>query len=335
MPIVFFCQSCGARFEVDAHMAGKRGHCKKCGQMMTIPRAVDIASMSAMPALAMAGAGAAPAARATAGASAAVAGRSMSSWLKDGMSKVGLAPLTVDRMPAGFRKQTKPSPLDDAADSKPYVLAQPVREAHGRVTRQDNAALNLWRRKVGGLEKLFRKLNQAAYLISVPFLLILIFGAVVKSRQLALFGAAAVVLLNVGRLAAGAANVALVPLRDGVNVAKMKKPLWRVIEPAVTIVAVIVAFTFIPWLSRGDPSSKDIAGQLRSGAQQLKADIKGEVGRVVDVDKLGEQAQQGLKHVGDKAKEIDLKKLSEQAQDKLKSFRSSSGAAETEGSPPG
>jgi hypothetical protein len=226
----------------------------------------------------------------------------MSSWLKDGMSKVGLAPLTVDRMPAGFRRPTKPSPLDDAADSKPYVLAEPAREARGRVTRQDNAALNLWRRQIGGLQKLFRKLNQAAYLISVPFLVILIFGAVVKSRQIALFGAAAVVLLNVGRLAAGAANLALVPLRDGVNVGKMKKPFWRVIEPAVTIVAVIVAFTFIPWLSGGEPSSKDIAGQLRSGAQQLKSDIKGEVGRVVDVNKLGEQAKQGLKQLGDKAK---------------------------------
>jgi hypothetical protein len=39
MGIVFFCRSCGARFEVDLRMAGKRGHCKKCGQQMTIPRA--------------------------------------------------------------------------------------------------------------------------------------------------------------------------------------------------------------------------------------------------------------------------------------------------------
>ena len=39
MNIVFFCQSCGARFEVDPRMAGKKGHCKKCGQFMSIPRA--------------------------------------------------------------------------------------------------------------------------------------------------------------------------------------------------------------------------------------------------------------------------------------------------------
>jgi hypothetical protein len=117
----------------------------------------------------------------------------------------------------------------------------------------------------------------------------------------------------------------------------MKKPLWRVIEPAITIAAVVVAFTFLPWLSRGEASSKDkdLTGRLRSGAQQLKDDIKGEVGRVVDVDQLEERAQQGLKQLGDKAKEIDLNKIGEQAQDKLKSFRSPSGGAETKKSPPG
>ena len=52
MGIVFFCQSCGARFEVDPRMAGMKGHCKKCGQYMAIPRAQEIASMAAMPALA-------------------------------------------------------------------------------------------------------------------------------------------------------------------------------------------------------------------------------------------------------------------------------------------
>ena len=34
MSIVFFSQSCGARFEVEARMAGKRGRCKKCGQLI-------------------------------------------------------------------------------------------------------------------------------------------------------------------------------------------------------------------------------------------------------------------------------------------------------------
>jgi hypothetical protein len=107
-----------------------------------------------------------------------------------------------------------------------------------------------------------------------------------------------VVLLNIGRLVAGVANLAVVPLRDGVNPVKMKKPAWRVAEPALTIVAVVLAFTFIPWLSGRQSTKGRIADRIRSGAQDLKKEMKGEVGRVVDVDQLGTQAQEKLKEFG-------------------------------------
>src|SRR5262249_60870238 len=87
MGIVFFCQSCGARFEVDPRMAGKSGHCKKCGQLMTIPRPDEIASMVAMPALAGAGVGGTY--------RAAAAGSPIGALLQAGISKVGPAPSTV------------------------------------------------------------------------------------------------------------------------------------------------------------------------------------------------------------------------------------------------
>ncbi len=58
MNIVFFCRSCGSRFEVDPRASGKQGRCKKCGQRMTVPKAGEVASMASMPALAMAGVGA-------------------------------------------------------------------------------------------------------------------------------------------------------------------------------------------------------------------------------------------------------------------------------------
>src|SRR5437868_4323649 len=106
MNIVFFCQSCGSRFEIDPRAGGKHGRCNKCGQRMTVPRAEEIASMAAMPALAVAGAGAGS------------GSASASSWLARVGSQVGLAPITIDRMPAGYRK---PSRFDDAPDdSKPY-----------------------------------------------------------------------------------------------------------------------------------------------------------------------------------------------------------------------
>ncbi len=56
MGVVFFCQSCGARFEVESRLAGKKGRCKQCGQYMTVPKAEQLASSVSMPAMAMAGA---------------------------------------------------------------------------------------------------------------------------------------------------------------------------------------------------------------------------------------------------------------------------------------
>jgi hypothetical protein len=332
MGIVFFCQSCGARFDVDPRMAGKKGRCKKCGQHMAIPRAEELASSAAMPALAMAGVGGGVAAGASLGGPAVAA--SIGSLLRAGISQAVLAPITIDRMPMGPRKPTKPSPLDDAEDSKPYMLAQPVNQNRGRVKPQDHAVVRLWRNQLGGLQKLFRNISQAAYLLSVPFIMILILGAAVGSRSTALMGATAVVLLNVGRLIAGAANFSLVPFRDGINWKKMKKPAWRIAEPALTIVAVVLAFTFIPSLSQGRADSGNFADRVVSGAEDLKKEMKGEVDKVVDVDKLGTQAQQKLKELGDQAKDFDIKKLGAQAQDKLKQLGGSSNDGSTRPAPP-
>ncbi len=211
------------------------------------------------------------------------------------------------------------SALDDAEDSKPYVLAQPVREKRGKASVQDHAVLRIWRKQLGNIQKVFRTINQAAYLISVPFLMILIFGAVVKNHQIAIFGATFVVLVNIVRLASGAANLAVIPFRDGINTGKMKKPIRRVIEPAITIGLVVIAFTFIPWLSVGQTAKGSIADRIRSGAKELKQEIKGEVSRVVDVEKIGSQAQEKLKELGDKAGALNV-----QAQEKLKELGSSS-----------
>jgi hypothetical protein len=268
MSIVFFCQSCGARFAVDDRAAGKQGRCKQCGQHMVVPKAEEIASMAAMPALAMAGAGGALAAVTPGG-----------NWLAQVSSKVGLVPLSVDRMPKIFRK---PSPLDDdLGDSKPYALAKPERGAAGaRSAGPANAVVIAWRGQIGRVMKVLRWINQGAYLLSVPFIMLLLLGATIHNRSMAVSGATVVVLLNLARLVFGVANVAAVPLRDGINLKKMKKPLQRVIEPVVTIILVILAFAFIPWLAHGDDApEKSITERLSDSAHSLKKDIRGKAAR--------------------------------------------------------
>jgi hypothetical protein len=286
MSIVFYCQSCGARFEVAARLAGKKGHCKKCGQMMSIPRAEQLASMTAMPALAGAGAGAED------------AGPSIGGWLRSDALSAVLAPITVDRMRIGAKRS---SPLDDLEDSKPYTLARPQAVSRGRAVAPVGAALGLWRRQIGVFQKLFRSVNETAYLLSIPFIVILLVGIVLKSRSTALFGATFVVVLSVGRIVAGLAGLASVPLRSGLDAGKMKKPFRRVAEPVITVGLIIAAFTFIPWLSSGSASKGTVVERLKANTKSLRAEMKGE-----------------LRKTAGKAADIDLESLSAGAREKLK-----------------
>jgi hypothetical protein len=300
MGIVFFCNSCGARFEVDARMAGKKGRCKKCGQFMVIPRSEEIASMAAIPALAGVAEGdeRGPVVKGNATPS--------PNWLATDLSKALLAPITLDRIPVSRVRPSKPSPLDDAEDSKPYMLTKPVNEDRGAVKAQGNTLAAVWRHQVGGVIKVFRKINQTAYLISVPFLMVLIVGTVIGHRPTAVLGATLVVLLNIARFVSGFINVAMVPLRDGMDMEKLKKPLQRVLEPVVTIGLVVVAFTFVPWIAQGSTQG-NITDRLEETAVDLKAEIKQEVrglikdARQLDVEKLGEKAQQKLNSLGGSA----------------------------------
>ena len=354
MAIVFFCQSCGARFEVAPRLAGKKGRCKTCGQVMHVPKAEELASMSSMPALAASGerraaaaaiAAAVPVARAstlaTAGRRGAASGggkpQSMNDWLDQSLSKIGLAPLSRAAIP---KKPFLPSALDDAEDSKPYVLEKPDRRsARGKGGGPPNAVVVAWRKEISLIHKIFRWLNQSAYLASVPFIVILLFGIAVKVHGISIFGATFVVLLNIGRIVAGIADLAVIPLRDGLSPAKLKKPVRRVVEPIATIAAVWVAFAFIPWLRYSEASTGTITDRLRSTAKGLESDIKSELGTVTDkaktleLDKLGAQAQEKLRGAVEQAKSIDLNKLGAQAQDKLKGLQSSPGA-QTEKPPP-
>ena len=230
---------------------------------MTIPRAEEIASMVAMPVLAAAAVGAGVPSAASPG----DGGASIGSWLKAGISKVGLAPLTVNRMPL---RPKKPSPLDDAEDSKPYVLAKPLvetsRPSAGAGQHRPEALEAGTRRHSEALPQDQR--GRVSALRPIPDDLLL--GAAVRNRPMALFGATVVVLLNVGRLIAGVANLSVVPFRDGINLSKMKKPFRRVLEPLLTIGLVILAFTFIPWLSTGKAAKGSLGGVSVPAPRPLK-----------------------------------------------------------------
>jgi general stress protein CsbA len=236
---------------------------------MTVPKAEQIASMAAMPAIAAVALGAGPGAGSP----------PASNWLAQMTSKVGLAPLTIDRMPA----TKKPSMFaeDDLADSKPYALAKPDRVSSGRPVEQVSGLKILWRRQLGIIENLFRWINQTAYLLSVPFIVLLLFAAVTRNRHLATVSATVVVLLNIGRLVSGFANLVVIPFRDGMSWKRLKKPIRRLIEPVGTIALVVLAFTFLPSLSKGG-TSKGILQKLEQKLAEEQAAAKALEGKPTD-----------------------------------------------------
>jgi hypothetical protein len=273
---------------------------------MLIPEAKQLASMVAMPALAGVSAGASSSAQGTA------------DWLKGSLNNAALKPLTIESMPIGRRsKPAAPAtPLDNWDDSKPYLMAIPEKGEPGRRSTSHAAGLitRTWKRQIRSLEGVFRWINQGAYFISVPFIVLFLLGAVIKNRNVAIFAGTFVVLLSIGRTIAGAANLALVPLRDGLNTKKMKNPFRRLIEPIVTIGIVVLAFTFLPWLSTPGASKGTITQRLEAGVKSLGTEMKGELGNVVD-----------------KAKTVDLDRLGKEAQNKLKTLGTGEGGAGTTG----
>jgi hypothetical protein len=324
MNIVFFCQSCGARFELPPTSAGKKGRCKHCGQIMEIPQRDKLASMVAIPALATASFGAAAGAK----------GKDSLSWLSTAPINVDLAPLSeenlrpIRRGGRGGRNTTVSSNIDDdLGDSNPYKLGEPIRPtAHGYYikSRPASGLTMLWRRELGYVQKLFRWLNETAYLLSVPFLMMILFGGVVRSRPVALLGATVVVLLNLGRIVSGVANVVVIPFRDGIfqgvmflippltffylsnHWNKLKKPTMRIITPVLTIAAVFLAFTFIPSL-RSDgkaASTANVTEEIKSSVNKLEGEMIDEVKKAKTVDVQGIE-RDGVKKVRDAAGQIN------------------------------
>lgn len=283
--LVFHCASCGARFEVDRALAGKKARCQRCGTRTTVPQPLPAQPAFPPPAPSLS--------------------RPMN-WIEAVNSQVGLAPLSIPTIPP-VRRGSAPSPLDDASSSALYrVLSAPSLPAVGPAGAVGKPAGNLvvaYRRQLLGIQRLFRWLNESAYLVSVPFLVVLFLGIALKNRPLVYLGATAVVLLNLGRLVSGVANLVVIPFREsplkGVlffvppytlyylwdNWNRVRRPLGRITEPALTLGLVVAAFAYVPWLAGGQsPTEGDVRTRLEAGYDGLREGVESKVGPLPDVN---------------------------------------------------
>jgi predicted Zn finger-like uncharacterized protein len=329
--IHFQCPSCGATFDVDDRLAGKVGRCKACGERMKVPSNGAAAPRAVAPRPNAVSVGAAPAAGPRFARSAANgsirpqpsigAGRP-TNWLDAVTSQVALAPISMDNMKV---VRSKWAALDQPSVAGPYKMASApslpaLRPARGKAAGPITRA---YRQAVGWIEKIFRWLNQSAYLVSVPFLMCMILGLAVGSHSLMVLGATAVVLLNLGRIVAGIANLAVIPFREspmqGVlflippftffylaqRWPKVKKPVKRIFGPILTIGIVALAFMAEPWLKGEGKSAGSIQDQAKAGVKSLKKEVKAKIGKVSGLNVDG------------------LDQLEQEAGDALKSLRSS------------
>jgi predicted Zn finger-like uncharacterized protein len=315
MAIHFECPQCGAPFVVEERLAGRAARCKRCGTRTTIPgnneaapaaaaggRRVAAAGVVAAPAAraaAMAAVAAVPPSAPTAAAPVAPVARPLN-WIDAVTSQVALAPITEQRLSA-LRK--KPSPLDDASFTGLYKVATApsLPALRAARSRPAGAITRGYRHELFKIQGFFRWINQSAYLVSVPFLMILLLGVVADSQALLGLGGVVVVALNIGRFLAGMANLLAIPFRDspiqGVlflippftfiylykNWHKVRKPLLRVIGPVGTIGLVVVAFVVAPMLHGGLQKNESLTDQVREGASSAKEAISKKLGKAANL----------------------------------------------------
>lgn len=277
MTITFYCEFCQSEFTVDSKLAGRKARCKRCDREMRIPHSN------------------APRRTSTANAAAKVAaGRSLN-WL-DAVSQINLkAGPVVAKSPAV--KRILDAPEDSVTSYKIHVpqemrLGNVVKKRIStRAAKMAEAGAITNRKFFNSFSRLFRKINDAAYGISLIFLIMTIVGVILEKHAIVVFGVSMIVLLNIAGLAAGVANLITINFRRNPvrgllflvppitvyyllkDADKWSKPLGRIITPAVILIAVVAAYKYIPWLNGSD--SKNL--NWREAVNTIKQDVKGSV----------------------------------------------------------
>ena len=120
--------------------------------------------------------------------------------------------------------------------------------------------------------------------------------------------------LNGGRLATGLFNLVIIPFKDSLvrgilflippftildlyrHLVQLSRPARRVIEPAVTIGLVALAFVFIPSLRRDGPPTGGIADRdpIRRTGDRGRPPRRGQPGRALDLKGLAGEADRKL-----------------------------------------
>jgi len=148
-----------------------------------------------------------------------------------------------------------------------------------------------WRAAVTSVLKLLRWVDTWAYLISVPFIMLMVFGIVVENRGFVHTGAVVTVLANYGRFWADLAALFVRPYKDGpiqglaflfppytiyymaTRWSRMQPILRRIATSCIPIVLVVLAYAFLPSIDPAVNDVKGVAAKIEKGKQELDKEI--------------------------------------------------------------
>jgi hypothetical protein len=184
---------------------------------------------------------------------------------------------------AEFQKDQRPYALADTAYRRSFLDWSSGPAGWLRVQ---------WRRGIGLVLKLLRLVDNRAYLVSVPFTILMVFGIVVGRRGFVHVGAVVVVLANYGRFWTDVLAVFVRPFKEGplhglaflfppygiyhliTRWAQFKPTFRRMMTSCIPIVLVALAYSFIPFINPEVETIQGIPEKLESGERKLLEEIR-------------------------------------------------------------
>ncbi len=331
MPIIFTCENCGKRFMVDERSQGRRGRCSHCGHVMRIPGArapehahttTGAATPDAEPPFKLSPPEPHPLVREVILPPAA----DLAPQQPVGTHGSPFAPsssIPAAQRPHAHEPHVHFELLDDDVDQASVAHVSPEmtrglqeiaefeKDRRGYKIAGDRSGVfyffglrdsrpagwlyTKWRAGVGSVLKLLRWIDTWAYLISVPFLILMILGIAAENRPLIHTGAVVVVLANYGRFWADLLAFFVRPYKDGPlqGVAflfppytlfylatrwnHMQRIVRRIAMSCIPILFVVLIYGFLP---SANPEVKDVRGfgaKLKAGTRELDREIESDL----------------------------------------------------------
>jgi predicted Zn finger-like uncharacterized protein len=331
MSIIFTCENCGKRFKVDERSQGRRGRCSHCGHVMKIPGAggaehAHTPARAATPDDELPFKLSPPEPHPLVREVILPPAGDLASQQPVGPHHAQFARasfIPASQQPGAPEAHAHFELLDDDADPASVFAVSPE-VTHGlqeiaefekdrsgykiegdrsgafsffglRDSRPAGWLYRKWRAGVSFVLKVLRWVDTWAYLISVPFLILMILGIAAENRPLIHTGAVVVVLANYGRFWADLLAFFVRPYKDGplqglgflfppytlfylaTRWNYMQKIVRRIAMSCIPILFVIVIYGFLP---SANPKVKDVRGfgaKLEAGKQELDKEIESDL----------------------------------------------------------